>query len=121
MLAQGAGKTVKTAINPIIASNLPMMIAIEKGYFKEAGVKVAIEELDSSANVMALLAQGQLQIIEGGISVGYFNAIERGVDFSDKMVSASTQLNSERYLLPSSMPALGSGVENSPPQNTRVV
>ena len=29
-LAQSAGKPVKTAINPIIASNLPVMIAIEK-------------------------------------------------------------------------------------------
>src|SRR5574343_584991 len=35
------------------------------------------------------------------------------------MVSASTQENSERYLLLSSVPVLGSGTENSPPQNTR--
>src|SRR3990167_1665542 len=37
------------------------------------------------------------------------------------MVSASTHENSERYLVWSSMPELGSGMPNSPPQNTRVV
>ena len=33
------------------------LIAIEKGYFKEAGIKVEIEYIDSSANMIALLAQ----------------------------------------------------------------
>ena len=39
------------------------------------------------------------------------------------MVSASMQVNSERYWSPASRsrPSLGSGIENSAPQNTRVV
>ncbi len=76
------------------------MIAVEKGYFKEAGVKVVIEELDSSANVMALLAQGQLQIIEGGISVGYFNAIERGLPITIVSDRVSTPLSHKLLVRP---------------------
>ena len=84
--------TVKVGIAKALAT-AATMIAIEKGYFKEVGVKVEIEQLDSSANVMALLAQGQLQIIEGGISVGYFNAIERGLPITIVSDRVSTPLN----------------------------
>ena len=50
-------------------------LGIEKGYFKEAGIKLEVEELDTSANVLAMLAQNRLQIIEGGVSAGYFNGL----------------------------------------------
>jgi NitT/TauT family transport system substrate-binding protein len=76
------------------------MIAIEKGYFKDAGVKVEIEDLDSSANVMTLLAQGQLQIVEGGISVGYFNAIERNLPITIVADRVSTPLSHKLLLRP---------------------
>jgi hypothetical protein len=59
--------TVKVGIAKALAT-AATMIAIEKGYFKEAGVKVEAENLDSAANVMALLAQGQLvrgQLVRG--------------------------------------------------------
>src|ERR1700757_4150567 len=58
-------------------SNGAELIAIEKGYFREAGIKVEIDDIDTSANTMALLATNRLQIIAGGISAGYFNAIEK--------------------------------------------
>src|SRR5262249_39166294 len=51
--------------------------AAEKGYFKEFGIKVVNENLDTAANSIALLAQNQLQMVEGGISAGYFNALEK--------------------------------------------
>lgn len=58
-------------------SNGAELIAIEKGYFREAGIKVEIEDIDTSANTIALLATNRLQIVAGGISAGYFNAIEK--------------------------------------------
>jgi NitT/TauT family transport system substrate-binding protein len=58
-------------------SNGAELIAIEKGYFREAGIKVEIEDIDTSANSIALLATNRLQIVAGGISAGYFNAIEK--------------------------------------------
>jgi NitT/TauT family transport system substrate-binding protein len=58
-------------------SNGAELIAIERGYFRDAGIKVEIEDIDTSANTIALLATDRLQIVAGGISAGYFNAIEK--------------------------------------------
>jgi NitT/TauT family transport system substrate-binding protein len=58
-------------------SNGAELIAIERGYFREAGIKVEMEDIDTSANTIALLATNRLQIVAGGISAGYFNAIEK--------------------------------------------
>ena len=58
-------------------SNGAELIAIEKGYFREVGIKIEIDDIDTSANTLALLATNRLQIIAGGISAGYFNAIEK--------------------------------------------
>jgi NitT/TauT family transport system substrate-binding protein len=55
------------------------LFAIEKGWFKEAGIKVDLDYINSSADVMAMVAQNQYQLIEGGISAGYFNAVEKGL------------------------------------------
>ncbi len=83
---------VKVGIAKALAT-AATMIAVEKGYFKEAGVKVEVSELDSAANAMALLAQGQFNIVEGGISVGFFNAIERGLPVGIVADRVSTPLN----------------------------
>ncbi len=60
-------------------ANAAMLMAMEKGYFKEVGIKVELEDLQSSATAMASLAQGQLNIIAGGVSAGYFNALEKNL------------------------------------------
>jgi NitT/TauT family transport system substrate-binding protein len=89
--AQAQETIVKVGIAKALAT-AATMIAVEKGYFKEAGIKLETEELDSSANVMSLLAQGQLQVVEGGISVGYFNALERGLPITIVADRVSTPL-----------------------------
>jgi NitT/TauT family transport system substrate-binding protein len=68
------------------------LIAIERGYYREVGLKVVIESLDSSANGIALLAQNQFQVVEGGISAGYFNALEKDLPITIAMSRVSTPL-----------------------------
>ena len=52
--------------------------ASEKGYFKDYGIKVGEREPRHRRQFASqLLAQNQLQIVEGGISAGYFNALEK--------------------------------------------
>src|SRR5690242_17968187 len=58
-------------------SNGAELIALDRGYFKEAGLNVTIEDINTSANTIAMLATNRLQIIAGGISAGYFNALEK--------------------------------------------
>ncbi len=90
-LAHAQEKVLRVGIAKALAT-AATMIAVEKGYFRDAGIRIEIEELDSAANVMALLAQGQLQVVEGGISVGYFNGIERGLPITIVADRVSTPL-----------------------------
>src|SRR4051812_11855597 len=83
--------TVRVGNAPSIASGA-LLIAIERDYFKEAGIKVAIDSLDSASNAIALLAQNQFQVVEGGLAAGYFNAMERNLPITIAMSRVSTPL-----------------------------
>src|SRR5215467_16062796 len=83
--------TVKIGLVKSI-SNVANLWGIEKGYFREVGIKLQIEELDTSANSLALLAQNQLQLIEGGISAGYFNGLEKNLPITMVMNRVSSPL-----------------------------
>src|SRR5262249_1046979 len=70
----------------------------ERGYFREAGIKVVIESLDSAANAIALLAQNQFQVVEGGLAAGYFNALEKDLPITIAMSRVSTPLGHNMML-----------------------
>src|SRR5262245_36012745 len=91
--------TVKIGLVKSI-SNAANLWGIEKGYFREVGIKLQLEELDTSANVLALLAQNQLQLIEGGISAGYFNGIEKNLPITIVMDRVSSPLGHNLMLRP---------------------
>src|SRR5882724_3594776 len=74
--ANAEEQTIRVALTRSISS-VTTLVAIEKGYFRQHGIRIEIEDIDSSVNAMALLAQNRLQILEGGISAGYFNALEK--------------------------------------------
>jgi NitT/TauT family transport system substrate-binding protein len=76
--AASAEETIKVGVVRSMA-NGALLMAEDKGYFKQAGIKVELEYLQSSATGMASLAQGQLNIIAGGVSAGYFNALEKNL------------------------------------------
>ena len=81
-------------------SNVANLWAVEKGYLREVGIKLQIEELDTSANSLALLAQNQLQIVEGGISAGYFNGLEKNLPITMVMDRVSSPLGHNLMLRP---------------------
>jgi len=60
-------------------AQLATTIAIEKGYFREAGIKVELTDLDTSTDSLAVVAQNRLQIVGGGLSAAYFNAVEKNL------------------------------------------
>ena len=59
-----------------------------------------VEDLDTTANVLALLAQNQLQIVEGGISAGYFNGLEKNLPITMVMDRVSSPLGHNLMLRP---------------------
>src|ERR1700675_1260808 len=81
-------------------SSVATLTAIEKGYFKAFGIKVETQDLDTSANVIALLAQNQLQVLEGGISAGYFNALEKNFPITVVMDRVSSPLGHHLMIRP---------------------
>jgi NitT/TauT family transport system substrate-binding protein len=68
------------------------MIAIEKGYFREAGIKVELTDLDTSTDSLAVVAQNRLQIVGGGLSAAYFNAVEKNLPVTVALDRVSSPL-----------------------------
>ena len=81
-------------------SNSAELMATNKGYFKQFGIKLEIEDIESSANVIALLAQGRLNMVAGGISAGYFNAIEKNLPVTIVADRVSTPIRHNLMIRP---------------------
>jgi NitT/TauT family transport system substrate-binding protein len=81
-------------------SNSAELMAVNKGYFKQFGIKLEIEDIESSANVIALLAQGRLNMVAGGISAGYFNAIEKNLPITMIADRVSTPIRHNLMIRP---------------------
>lgn len=63
---------------PNVASDAPLFVAIDKGFFAKQGIKVEFVTFASAANMIAPMAAGQLDVGAGGLSAGLYNAVERG-------------------------------------------
>jgi NitT/TauT family transport system substrate-binding protein len=70
--------TVRFA-NAGIAAQAPTFLGIERGYFKELGIEIHIENLTSSNDMVALLSSDQLDVGHQAIAPAMFNAVARGV------------------------------------------
>jgi NitT/TauT family transport system substrate-binding protein len=75
-------------------------IAIDKGYFRDAGLEVEIQTLDSASNAMALLASNRMQVVEGGFAAGYWNALGKDLPVTMAMERASTPLHHSIMISP---------------------
>jgi len=75
--AQTLAPTVKIGHLGIVA-DAPFYIAIEKGYFKEQGVSVALERFNSAAQSTAPLSTNDIQVAGGAPSAALFNSFARG-------------------------------------------
>src|SRR6478672_11120462 len=83
--------TVKMAVVPSIPS-ASAFLALDKGYFSNAGLYVTIERIDSLSKAVAFLATGQVQVGQGGISAGFFNAVAEGLPLTMTLEAGSTPL-----------------------------
>jgi len=53
----------------------PIMIAREKGYFKNAGIDLELESVTTATDAMAHVGTNRMQVLEGGVQANFFNAI----------------------------------------------
>ncbi len=75
-------------------------IAVEKGYFREAGIEVDLENIQSSATAIALLASNRMQVVEGGVSPVYWNALAQGLPVVMALERASSPLYHDVLIRP---------------------
>jgi NitT/TauT family transport system substrate-binding protein len=58
----------------------PIFLALERGYFEEAGITLDLQQFDTVVNAIPALSTGQLDVaFDGALSAGFLNAIGRGI------------------------------------------
>lgn len=103
MMIAASGAQAQTKINLGTVQSLGAIvtyIAQDKGYFKEAGIELNVSFMNSSANVMAILARGDLNIVEGGVSVGFFNAVDKNLPIIMTTDRVSTPIHHQLLVAP---------------------
>ncbi len=78
--ARGEEELVKLDDRRVI-SNAGIYIAIEKGYFKEQGIRNELIFFASAAKTLPAMTAGELDVSAGAPSAGLFNAIAQGAPF----------------------------------------
>ncbi|HVA24856.1 MAG TPA: ABC transporter substrate-binding protein [Chloroflexota bacterium] len=78
--ASGGQTTVRFGTLVPSTSDAAWLIAEDKGWFAEQGIKLEESQYDSAANMVAPLGSNQLDVGGGAPSAGLFNAINRGVN-----------------------------------------
>jgi NitT/TauT family transport system substrate-binding protein len=69
-----AQEKVRVGWVPAMVSS-PLMIAREKGYFKQAGVDLELESVTTATDAMAHVGTNRMQVLEGGVQANFFNAL----------------------------------------------
>jgi NitT/TauT family transport system substrate-binding protein len=91
-----AGAIVPAAAQKITVAVVPSVlggatyIALDKGYFTDAGLDVDIERIDSLGKAVAFLATNQVQVAQGGINAGFYNSVSQGLPVILALESGST-------------------------------
>ena len=96
MLSAGAAHAQEPTVQVgqvLSIASAATVIANEKGYFKEQGIKVEISNLDTSTDSLAAVAQNRFQVVEGGLSAAYFNAVAKDFPVTISVDRVSSPLN----------------------------
>ena len=59
----------------------PLYIAVEKGYFEDAGMQVELLPVEGGTENVVQVAAGNFDVAGGGIGAGMLNAVARGIEF----------------------------------------
>ncbi|MBI4318558.1 MAG: ABC transporter substrate-binding protein [Chloroflexi bacterium] len=59
--------------------DMHLYLALEKGYFAEEGIKPNFTRFRSTADAIGPLSTGEIKVLPGGVAIGMFNALARGL------------------------------------------
>jgi len=88
-LAPAAAQKITIAVVPSVPGGTTY-VALDKGYFRDAGLDVDIERIDSLGKAIAFLATNQVQVAQGGINAGFYNAVAQGLPVALALESGSS-------------------------------
>lgn len=78
--AQGTPVVIKVGVLDSLAE-APTFFAVEKGYFREEGLDVRLEKFQNTADMVAPLSAGQIDVASGAPTLGLYNGALRGLPF----------------------------------------
>jgi NitT/TauT family transport system substrate-binding protein len=88
-VAPASAQKITIAIVPSVPGGTTY-VALDKGYFRDAGLDVDIERIDSLGKAVAFLATNQMQVAQGGINAGFYNSVAQGLPVSLALESGSS-------------------------------
>lgn len=59
----------RIGIVPTVPAASPYL-AVDKGYFREAGIEAKMETVNSASKIVPFLAHNQVRVAQGGIAIG---------------------------------------------------
>lgn len=89
LAAPAAAQKITIAVVPSVPGGTTY-VAFDNGYFAAAGLDVDIERIDSLGKAVAFLATNQVQVAQGGINAGFYNAVAQGLPVALALESASS-------------------------------
>ena len=94
-----AGIPITIGIAPVVPA-ASTYIALDKGWFAEAGFDVTIEEIATATSLIPFLATGKIQVVHGGLGAIYFNAMAQGLPITLALDSGSSPINQDFVIRP---------------------
>jgi NitT/TauT family transport system substrate-binding protein len=77
--AAAPGPLTTVTVGQVAGVLYPFYIGIERGYFKEQGIEISYETFRGGAEMVPLIAQGQLDVSQQAVVPATFNAVLRNV------------------------------------------
>src|SRR6202035_5908750 len=87
--APASAQKITIAVVPSVPGGATY-VALEKGYFRDAGLDVDIERIDSLGKAVAFLATNQVQVGQCGINAGFYNSVGQGLPVALALESGSS-------------------------------
>src|ERR1700758_3294878 len=89
LAAPAAAQKITIAEVPSVARSATC-VGLDKGFFTQARLDVTIERIDSLGKAVAFLAANQVQVAQGGINAGFYNAVAQGLPVALALESGSS-------------------------------
>src|ERR1700724_2930971 len=89
LVAPASAQKITIAVVPSVPGGATY-VALDKGYFRDLGLDVDIERIDSLGRAVPCLATNKVQVEQGGINAGFYNPVAQGLPVALALESGSS-------------------------------